>query len=416
MFFWVFAGAAAWTLRGRQPGAAPSVVGGAGKPINGTNSTTLPPCNWTADEFGLARPAYCVDNATGNATCQIVPAFPADNCTKPLLLDCMNLPNLGMVVDYYRIGGNGTAHGAIRTITCAEVSMPTSMDYEATTWGTDSYRGPNATTSMCNNGTWNNVTLVNMAVAKPQNLSCFTMEQINRLKEMLHYVNVTAITLNATAKVHFKWIDSTANMRNATLRHALLHSERLYKEALAGNMPSVNDFDIVIGAMRDNAMEPRGRPFSADTCGHLEQQFLYELKVPPGEHGPVNTLPDGITKVPLTKPVGLSCMYTLQKSSISWDYINSKPIFFYRDGCACQSDWIGGCPWRIEFAPNYKAFGFSSMDTKVVSTTVGSPQPNALCWYWSDPTHPERGFIDHPSITFQAPLKNGTDLLRATNQ
>lgn len=394
-------------------GVAP---GTSGVPLNATKvKGKLPPCNWTTDALGMVHPANCTEHK-GAVTCAIVSAFPpATNCTKPLLFDCLEVPNMGMVPDYYQITGNGTHHGAMRTITCNGKSMPTSKDYEVATWGTDSYLGSNSTTSTCNNGSWTNVTQINMAVWKPQNITCFTTKQIRGLKDLLHYANVTEIMLNATMKQHFKWIDSTANQRNASLRHALQHSARMVKESLAGKMPSAKDFDTVIHSMIDNYMEPRGRPFSTDTCAFLEKQFLHELNVP-GKRHPINTLPKGISKVPLKKPVGLSCTYVVQKTASTWDYLNAKQLYFYRDGCSCQSRWTGGCPWRLELVPNFRAFGFSSMEEKIVSTALGSSQPNAVCWYWSDAAHPEWGFIDHPAVTFQAPQRNGSDLLRATTQ
>jgi len=425
--FWIsFGFGSAWSLHGRvsegasqrflgwQPADIPENGTLAGD-LNATNTTVPPPpppCNWTKDDAGMERPANCTSDPSGDVRCRIIPEFP-ENCTQPLLLPCFDVPNLQMTPDYYHVEGNETQHGAFRNITCAAEGAPTSGEYEVGSWGTDWYPGPSFTNTTCQNGTWTKIAHVNMAVAKPANLTCFTLEQIRKLKEMLHYLNYTEGTLNETIARNYKWIDATAILRNDTLVHAQTNAKRLYKEAKAGNMASAEDFGKVIDAMIENNMEPRGVPFSQQSCTHVESQFLHELEVPPGGRHPANTFGN---QVVLKKPVRFKCHYTIQKTSTAWDYVNSKALFFYRDGCHCESDWTGGCPWQTAASPNYQVFGFSGMDQKIVTKALGSPQPNALCWYWSNPTHPEWGFLPADTFSFQAPLLNGTDLLRATTK
>jgi hypothetical protein len=331
-----------------------------------------------------------------------------------------------MIRDYYFVTGKAHTNGAFRNITCAEDAAPTDGKYPISTWGQDWYPGPRFTNSSCNNGTWMYVKPVNMAVQKPVDLTCFTREQIKLLKEMIHYYKSTTKLLNETNKIPFKWIDSSATLRMDQLLHAQKNAKRMWDEALDGNMATVDDFKKVIHAMIENSMIHRGDTFNQSTCDDLQAHMLYELKNPgpqrfgsyippknvsdpdhPGYGTPTaEQMSDKVEKV-----VSFKCSFAVQKSAIGWDYMNAKPVMYYRNGCYCDSRWLGGCPFQIQMSPSYQFFGFDSMTQKDVAAA------EYLCWYWSTPMHPEWGYLWNVPYgqTYQSPAKNGTDLQNEWN-
>jgi len=342
----------------------------------------------------------------------------ATQCIAPLVKGCPKMPNLGMAPGQYVVHGAGYDHAAARHITCAEEAAPTDARFPLETWGETSYAGPREANATCSNGTWTNHAYVDQVQRKPAHLNCFSREQIRLLKEMMHYLEWTEERLNATEAVAYKWIDVSANTRMAWLKLAQTNAHRLYKESLEGKMPPAADFIKVTKAMVENSMIPRGEPPSQELCQDFQNHVLWQLKKTGGGLGEPNYIPplkDGYplpTDVTLTQPVSFTCSYTAEKSAVGFDYVTRTPNLFYRDGCACESRWINFCPFRLELSPSYKYFGFDAMTEKAVSNAPGSHAPNALCWYWSTPTHPEWGYLRNPhGAAYQAPSANATALM-----
>merc|ERR1719456_1727282 len=329
-----------------------------------------------------------------------------------------------MIKDYYKVWGSGHSHGTFRNITCQVDASPTDGKYDFMTWAKWWYKGPRFTNSTCVNGTWTFIKPVNMAVMKPERLTCFTDEQIQLLKDMMHYRNVTIEALDETEKIPFPWIDASANLRKDSLKFAQGHAWRMYQEALGGEMAVAGDFRKVIQAMKDNYIVHVGDQINQTACDDMANHFMWQLKnkgpgkwanyiPPPAAAGGYPTHED----VKMEKVVPLKCTYTAHKTSLGWDFVNAGPIMYYRDGCMCESKWTGGCPFDLNLSPTYKEFGFDSLEKKIVSDGLGTPQPNALCWYWSAPTYPEDGYNWHVSggTAYQAPEKDGTDRLEEYN-
>lgn len=322
-------------------------------PAPGPEPLPLPPCNWTRNSEGIAKPMNCTtitENVASGAvedgtlsinermtvTCSDLDEFPSEEvCKSPLIVDCMNLPHLGMYKDYYTVMGNSHKNGAFRNISCAADAAPTDGKYPIDTWGEEWYEGPRLSNSSCNNGTWMYIKPVNMAVQKPEHLTCFTKEQIRLLKMMIHYYKSTMASLNATKKIPFKWIDSSAVERMDKLVHAQTNAKRMWDDALNGEMASVDDFKTVIAALIENAMIHRGEEFNQTTCDDFQNHMLYQLKhagpqkfanyVPPQnaslEFPGYPTHED----VDLEPVLPLKCSWAVQKSSIGWDFMNARP-------------------------------------------------------------------------------------------
>ena len=66
---------------------------------------------------------------------------------------------------------------------------------------------------------------VSDTAAKPVMINCFTKEQINLLKDLIHYERVGREELEATMKIDYDWTDTGAATRKATLEHALTNEE-----------------------------------------------------------------------------------------------------------------------------------------------------------------------------------------------
>jgi len=336
------------------------------------------------------------DNAAGIEEAAAVPPAPPaplinppdwpQDCKAPILNSCPIRDNLNMVKQYYSVDGdaiNDVQHGVKRTVVCAEGAAPTSKFYDISTWGEDWYPGPKESVSFCANGTWTNVKQVNEAVAKPQDMNCFTLDQIKGLKKMIHYWELSEKRFNETMNItgpggaKIEWKDATAGLRKATLEHAHKSSRKLFNDAMEGMMPPASDFDIVVNWMIDNRMDPRGVPMtSKGVCEDLATHWMHGEK-------------DGV----LVPTPGVTCSYNQQLSAIGYDYMNRQPVNLFRDGCFCESKWVHGCPWDIN-APKgqtYVDFGFASLEQKEVTKVVGATV-NHLCWYWTNPTHPEAGY------------------------
>jgi len=143
---------------------------------------------------------------------------------------------------------------------------------------------------------------------------------------------------------------------------------------MGGEMAPAADFKTVTNWMIDNRMNPVGLPHSEKTCKDLNTHVLHKS--------------DGEKLVPSPD---ISCNYVRQKSAIGYDYMTASAVFLYRDGCQCDSRWAMGCPWEVDQQPSYATFGFAAMDKKEINTGMGA-KLNYVCWYWSDPVHPESGY------------------------
>jgi len=329
----------------------------------------------------------------------------------------------------------GVPHGTRLNISCVgDLSAPTDRQYPIKTWGTEYYMGPTEANTTCNNGTWRLIASQSGTLLKPQWLNCFLREQISLLKTMIYLDKWTRKKLNETNNVtdkegkHYPWKDSSASQRMATLVNAQTNAVRMVGEALDAQMPSVADFKNVIFHLKDAAMISRGTPFSQDTCTDLQNHWLYQLPGNQGGKGAANFVPtqypvsaemgyptDEVVTPMLDPAISLKCLFTVQKAQIGYDYMTATPVMYYREGCYCESRWTGGCPFRLELSPSYKYFGFTDFSERVVSRGMGSHSPNALCWYWSTPTHPEWGYlygVGH-GTAYQAPELNSTQLTDA---
>jgi hypothetical protein len=186
---------------------------------------------------------------------------------------------------------------------------------------------------------------------------------------------------------------------------------------------SIEDLKSVIKALIDHRMVPRGEPMTQETCKDLEKHWLYQLEnsdpfKAAGNIGYANYVPPvdeekgfpTIEDVPMKRPIKFTCSYTLQKSAAGIDPYTRVMNYHYRDGCYCESRWSGGCPFRAELHPSFKVFGFDTVEIKTVSTKPGAAT-NALCWYMTKAANPEWGYLrSNLGYTFQAPLKNVTEL------
>lgn len=335
--------------------------------------------------------------------------------------------NLGMWRPYYEVHGNLTLseHGTKFDVTCAEEAAPTDGAYPLDTWGEDWYAGRTEASTTCDNGTWTNITFINQAVYQPDALSCHTLEQIRLLKDMHHYRQWVQKYLDETELIPYKWKDATAKERMDKVKHALVWAQKFYRRSIdEDNIPPADQLQDVINWLIENSMISRGEPQSQETCKDLEQHFLWQLEKP--KNGWKNYIPPknetmghpNHEDVKLEKPVSFTCSYTVQKTGIGFDVITRTDNFFYRDGCFCESRWMQGCPFQIDYTPSFNYFGFDSLDMKDISSAMGSYSPNALCWYWSTPTHPEWGYLGRMHSkdfgqAYQAPLKNSSELLKA---
>lgn len=406
---------------GPLPGPAPSPYPAPSpnpyfEPINDGPPAPPPPCNWTMDTEGIARPAKCDEDEYGFMWCNITQSFP-ENCTKPILQDCMNLPNLGMWPYYFQAHGEGVEHAVVRNITCQEGAVPTSPDLPIHMWDTWQNNLTKEASTVCVNGTWRDMEHINMALLRPINLTCHTTAQIKRLKDMMHWENVTQQAEDDTMQIPFQWIDAGANLRKANLDWAFQNARRLTDEAQNGvPLKRVDEYETVIQAMFDNKIQAHGDPFNDTACAFLEKQWLYEPVPPDGESRPVPLLAPSESEPPqeMIQPAGLKCKFAAEKSFISWDYALLASSYNYRNGCYCESHWTGGCPWKYHYhGINFKTFGFDSMLEKTVTTSMGSSMPNALCWYWSNPLYPEWGFFYYVNNRTQAPIRSHSERMEA---
>jgi len=329
------------------------------------------------------------------------------------------------------------AHGSEFEIICSEKGTALDHRYPLESWGQDWYPGTKKVTAMCNNGTILRVDPTPMthflghpgykpAGIKPKDLRCVLKEKVDLTQDIVSYLRWTEPRLNEAETKGYKWIDMMALVHMSLLKDAVTKSDKIEKDAREdGVLAEVDHLKRVRQALIDNRMLPRGEPISQEVCKDLEQHWLYQLKNPdPFKKAnnigyanwapPVNrTIGFPLAKdIPLKKAVDFTCSYTVQKTAAGADPYTRIMNYRYRDGCFCESRWIGGCPFRAELSPSFKQFGFDAIETKGVSTAVGAPT-NALCWYFSKPDNPEWGYLgSKKGYSFQAPAANVTELKR----
>jgi len=320
------------------------------------------------------------------------PVYPTEECTP-----------LGFPGEYEvtETGGNGT-HGSTRNITCSAGNLPT--------------RGLVANTT-CDNGTWTDVRFENPVVYKPIDINCQSEEQVRLLKAVMYYLDYTNGTRIETERRSFVWKDSGASQRMDTLKQLQAHSVTVINDTTMDIWPSAEDLQKLVTELINYNMEPRGEQFTQKTCENFANHTLYKFPAPDASGSAATfansnippVLPNGLNGE-WDKSVEWTCQHTIQNTGIGWDYMNAKPVMFYREGCYCQSKMMLGCPMKW---PLYQHFGFSAMEDKGVEGSDIS----ALCWYWSDPTHPEWGYLANatagtthdmdPRITTPATLPGG---------
>jgi len=271
------------------------------------------------------------------------------------------------------------SHGSLLHVLCSPGNLPT--------------RGTEANIT-CKNGTWEGIRFIDPVVIKPVQLNCESEEKVKLLKAVMHYLDYTNQTLLDTESRGFPWIDSNAANRKGTLKITQDSAVKVINDTTMDIWPEVDGLKYMIKAFTDNNMEPRGEPFTEATCENFANHTLYKYP-DPALTGPAAAYAS--SNVPPMRPDGRpagwdkadsdwNCKQAIQKTSTGWDYMNAVPVMLYRVGCYCESKLLLGCPNKY---PLYKHFGFASLEQKAIEGSA----VKALCWYWSDPVHPEWGYL-----------------------
>merc|ERR1719428_568172 len=194
------------------------------------------------------------------------------------------------------------------------------------------------------------------------------------------------------------WIHGFANFRALLISWAIGEAKKVLDDPLG--LPTKLDLENIINELNNDRMEPWGRPFSdPDVCSDFASHVL---------------------------PGMMTCGPAVDKRAVGYDTWTQSGVFYYRNGCFCQSHFIQGCPLAGGLAaqwPTYRDFGFMAYEEKIVDTGVGPHTENALCWYWSTPDHPEWGYLGSPDNYFNGgdqmaqwqctrPRKEGEDCTR----
>jgi len=201
-----------------------------------------------------------------------------------------------------------------------------------------------------------------------------TSQQMELRNEIIFLADYTERRLNDTMEMFgvasandMPWVDSFAKLRVLTLVWAISESRKILADP--HGLPVVLDLQSVRNELFKDRIEPHGEPFSKPwVCPDLQTHML--------------------------ESVGFECQPAVQKSGIGFDIITRTGTFAYKDGCMCVSHFMGNCPFNLQASTSYKQFGFVAMDEKVISPGY------ALCWYWSNPSNPEHGYISSPSNYF----------------
>jgi len=328
-------------------------------------------------------------------------------------------------------------HGVEFDIVCAENATAVDHRYPLEAWGQEWYPGIKRSTAVCNNGTITRMTNSSATFypghpfyrppgIRPADLRCAMKEKVKLTQDAVSYLRWSEPKMVEAETRDYKWIDMNAILHKTLLKNAMTTSAEYEVNAREkGELQEIPALQRVIKALLDNRMIPRGETMNQDTCKDLERHWLYQIKnsdpfKKANMIGYANWYPDKNEKIgyplssdiDLERPVGFKCSYTTQKSFNSFDPYSRATNYRYRDGCYCESTWVGGCPFRAELSPNYQTFGFDAIEVKGVSSSMGAPT-NALCWYFTKPDNPEWGYLrSEEGVTFQAPAKNVTMLKR----
>lgn len=290
-------------------------------------------------------------------------------CVPPSLEPCP-FPDFGKLASTYSLSFHGATpsypvHGDSIEIACANDTAPVDIEYSNETWGQKSYRGRRALVAMCNNGTWTHMLYPEDGHLQPDGLRCFNRKRIDLLKEVDHYVRWTQARLREAEDAHFKWVDDNALQRKVALMNMQTLAWQVLAEAANGTVATADKLGQLVEGLKSYSIISRGKPFGPESCGNLQTHFT---------------------------AVGFNCSYTVEKTATGRDPWTWQTKYVYRDGCYCESEWTGLCPYRLELVPNFKQFGFHSLEEKEITHESG-PGTKALCWYWSDSLHPEWGFM-----------------------
>jgi hypothetical protein len=422
-----------------------------------------PPCNWTYDWEGVARPADCTELFDGNHTCKRSASLTFDfdpinrtnpingtngtngTCIPPRLERCKNPENSDIFpkerdIALYAVDGShdeSIEHGLELRIVCSENATAVDHKYPLESWGQDWYPGVKSASVICNNGTIIRTSQTNEthppghpehrpAGLIPKDLRCELKEKVDLTQDLVSYLRWTEPKMVEANTRGYKWIDMDAILRKKLLRDAMNVSAHYEAAAqVNGTLQTVANLKTAIKNLIEQRMVPRGEEYTQDTCKDLESHWLYQLEnndpfkkanyigyanwAPPvNETSGYPTAKD----LKLEKPIQFTCSYTVQKTAAGYDPYTGQPNYHYRDGCYCESKWTGGCPFQAQLRPSYQTFGFDALDIKEVSTSVGAAT-NALCWYFSKPAYPEFGYLrTGEGYSFQAPQVNVTELKR----
>lgn len=290
-------------------------------------------------------------------------------------------------------------------------------------------RGAPVTYAACVNGTWKGFKYYNQVVQKPVLLNCQSEEQVRLVKEIQFYWNWTEHEWMDTESRNFPWRDSNANFRKTTLHQLFASAKKLVNDTTFDEWLSVEDLRKVRDAFIEYRIQPRGEKLTQETCEDFANHTLYEYPAPSTpiarfatsniapELGPEHPdrLRSNLTEAAWDKAVDYRCSFTAQNTAIGWDTLNHEPVILYREGCYCESKMALGCPFKY---PGYAYAGFSALETKDVSGPGGT---SALCWYWSEPVHPEWGYMrvpaneiaasGQPGSALEAPATNSSQLI-----
>jgi hypothetical protein len=415
----------------------------------------LPPCNWTYDGEGVARPATCFALPNTNISCErsINKSFDGCNvtwevlCEAPAVSTCPNPITKLLPYELGALDGKRYAfaqamqddipHGQEFDLICSENATAVDHRYFLESWGQDWYPGTKIERAVCNNGTLLYMAPTNMTFfpghpfykppgTKPEALRCVLKERVKLHQDLISYLRWDEPRQHEAETKGYKWIDVDAITRMTNLKMAMNESAHVEKNARnLGKLATIPDLKRLIKALIDHRMIPRGETMDQEKCKDLEKHWLYELKnydifKKAGNIGYANYAPPlNVEKhypqaedLELRKPIDFTCSYTLQKSGAGRDPMSGKMSYHYRDGCFCTSRWVSGCPFRAELNPSFRTFGFEALEVKTVSTALGAAT-GSLCWYFTKPSHPEWGYLrSNLGYSFQAPKKNVTELKR----
>jgi len=353
----------------------------------------LKACDWVRDEEGIARPANCLKipgDSLSRHTCTVaVGGFPIDgSCIPPPMQGCPPLPMTALsgsglplyVLTQPLVGHTFAQHGDAQLITCGQGTAAVDNNESPDSWGTAWFKGRSNITAVCNNGTWTHIEAFTTSL-KPKDWACADLNQMRLISELGSNLSWTKQQLSIADSGGFQWVDEVA-VRRKTLLHAWQqYAQNLTDDVANLTMPPSADLEKTLKGLSENAMMPRGEARSQATCETMTGYFD-------------RTTPSLASR--------LYCQYFIEKHPLKRDPISGNITYKFRDGCYCNAELEGGCPFRADLKPSYADFGFDSLEQREVKSGLpGGDAPSApaygsLCWYWSNPTHPEWGFLRPP--------------------